>query len=377
MTRMLSAAMAAATLVGCGRDTPRPAETARADSALVPIQDTTLDTAPAPRAGLPGAEQPRPAARAAQDTVPPAPGAEAARSDTLATTGEAELPPVVPPRAAQPRVQPKKVLQPPQRPPAAAPDTAPAEPDTTSQPGDTASPPPAQDTVLPEPAAAPLPAPAPVPPPARAPDTVGTARPIPASRAAPVVPESGTASGGAVVPAGAELHAALVDSIHSQRDTAGRTVTARLMENVAGPDGRTLLPAGAEVRLTVVRLAPSKSRSAADGELELRVDDIDLGGTPLDIAADVRPVPHELRGRGVTGSEAVKVGAGAAAGAIAGRVLGGDTRGAVIGGVVGAAGGAAVAAQTADRDVVVKAGTPITFVLTAPLSAPPADSGSP
>jgi hypothetical protein len=78
-------------------------------------------------------------------------------------------------------------------------------------------------------------------------------------------------------------------------------------------------------------------------------------------------VPHELRGRGVTAGDAGKVGVGAAAGAVVGRVLGGDTRGAVIGGVVGAAGGAAVAAQTARRDVVVKPGTWVSFVLTAPL----------
>jgi hypothetical protein len=41
----------------------------------------------------------------------------------------------------------------------------------------------------------------------------------------------------------------------------------------------------------------------------------------------------------------------------------------VIGGVVGAAGGAVVASQTASRDVVVKARTPVTFVLTEPLVA--------
>jgi hypothetical protein len=64
------------------------------------------------------------------------------------------------------------------------------------------------------------------------------------------------------------------------------------------------------------------------------------------------------------------VGAGAAGGAVLGRVIGGSTKGAVIGGVVGAAGGAVVANQTATRDVVVKAKTPVTFVLTAPLVTP-------
>jgi hypothetical protein len=55
---------------------------------------------------------------------------------------------------------------------------------------------------------------------------------------------------------------------------------------------------------------------------------------------------------------------------VLGRVLGGNTKGAVIGGVVGAAGGAVVASQTATRDVVVKAKTPLVLVLTEPLTAP-------
>jgi len=113
----------------------------------------------------------------------------------------------------------------------------------------------------------------------------------------------------------------------------------------------------------------AKSKSA-QGRLALRVDDIGIGGQPQTVSADVQAVPHELRGRGVGTGEAAKVGVGAAGGAVLGRVLGGNTKGAVIGGVVGAAGGAVVASQTASRDVVVKARTPVTFVLTQPLVAP-------
>ena len=50
-------------------------------------------------------------------------------------------------------------------------------------------------------------------------------------------------------------------------------------------------------------------------------------------------------------------------------MIGKTTKGAVIGGVIGAAGGAVVASQTATRDVVVKAKTPVVFVLTQPLVA--------
>jgi hypothetical protein len=171
------------------------------------------------------------------------------------------------------------------------------------------------------------------------------------------------------LPIGTEIHAALDDSITSRRDTVGQSISAHVMENVTGSDGRTLIAAGTPVRFTVTRLRASKSKDS-QGRLALRADGITLNGQLQPVTAEVRPVPRELRGRGVTGSEAAKVGGGAAAGAVLGRVVGGNTKGAVIGGVAGAAAGAVVANQTATRDVVVKAKTPVVIVLTAPLVAP-------
>jgi hypothetical protein len=141
-----------------------------------------------------------------------------------------------------------------------------------------------------------------------------------------------------------------------------------VMENVRGPDGRTLIAAGTPVRFTVTRIRPSRSKNS-QGRLALRADGIALNGQLRPVQAEIRPVPRELRGRGVTGSEAAKVGGGAAAGAVIGGVVG-KTKGAVIGGVAGAAAGAVLASQTATRDVVVKAKTPVVLVLTAPLVAP-------
>jgi hypothetical protein len=171
------------------------------------------------------------------------------------------------------------------------------------------------------------------------------------------------------LPIGTAIHAALDDSITSRRDTVGQTISAHVMENVTGADGRTLIAAGTPIRLTVTQIRPSRSKNS-QGRLALGVHGIALSGQLVPVKAEVRPVPRELRGRGVTGSEVAKVGGGAAAGAVLGRVVGGNTRGAVIGGVAGAAAGAVVATQTATRDVVVKAKTPVVFVLTAPLVAP-------
>jgi hypothetical protein len=198
------------------------------------------------------------------------------------------------------------------------------------------------------------------------PDTTSTPKPDPT--VAPK-PASSTASAARTLPVGTEIHAALDDSITSRRDTVGRQVSAHVMQNVVGPDGKTLIAAGTPVRLTIERLRPARSKSS-QGRFALRADGIAFDGQLQPVRAELRPVPRELRGRGVTGSEAAKVGGGAAAGAVLGQVIGGNTRGAVIGGVAGAAAGAVVASQTATRDVVVKAKTPLVLVLTAPLVVP-------
>lgn len=170
------------------------------------------------------------------------------------------------------------------------------------------------------------------------------------------------------LPVGTELRAQLRDTINSLRNSEGQTVTALVSGDVRAPDGRTVLPSGSTVYVYIVRLRPARTRSASDGELQLRVDSITVPGHSYTVRADVGPVPHELRGRGVTAGEVEKVGAGAAAGAVVGGVVTGKKKGAVIGGVIGAAGGGIVAAHTASRDVVVTPGTLLTLVLREPVT---------
>jgi hypothetical protein len=169
------------------------------------------------------------------------------------------------------------------------------------------------------------------------------------------------------LPIGTAIQATLQDSISSRHNKVGDIVEARVARDITDPAGRVVIPAGARVPLTIAELAPAKGKGAADGKLAFQATSVTVNGQTYSLTAQVQPVHHELRGRGISAGEAEKVGAGTAIGAIAGRIIGGNATGAVVGGVVGAAGGTAVAVETASRDVVVRAGTTVDLTLTAPL----------
>lgn len=348
MTTMIGAAIAV--LAACS-DEPEPiiigeegtapqVELARLDSAMVDTLAAvdTLEEVTLVEEQPPARRQPPPAA-----VAPATPEPEPQREPQPAAEPEPE------PAASTERAADSVMAVPPAEP--AGPE------DTASAASDSAP----AEAPRPEPEPAP-PVETPAPPASPPADTVvATPDPVPAR----------AADRGGVVPAGTSIHAALDDSLNSRRDTAGQVVTARVMQHVTDAAGKVFIPAGAVVQLTVTQLEPAGSRTAADGKLAMRVDGIRMGNELRKVEVEVQSIPHELKGRGVTGTEAAKVGAGTVVGAVAGRVIGGKKKkkGTVIGAVAGAAAGAAIAAQTADRDVVVKARTPIVLVLKAPLVA--------
>jgi hypothetical protein len=169
------------------------------------------------------------------------------------------------------------------------------------------------------------------------------------------------------LPAGTAISATATDSITSQRNKVGETVSAQISEDVRDENGRVIIPAGSTARFTITALAPAENKNATRGTINLQLASITVRGKDYPIGGSSTSVAHTLRGRGVTTGDAAKVGAGAAAGAIAGRILGGK-KGTVIGGVVGAAVGTGVAVETADRDVVVAPGAAIAFTINQELS---------
>lgn len=167
---------------------------------------------------------------------------------------------------------------------------------------------------------------------------------------------------------GATIEAITERGISSRTDKAGGTFTASVTKPVKDREGLVVIPAGSTLHLTIVELQPANDKSAADGRITVALSAVTVGGRQFPVSGDVTSMAHVLKGRGVGTTEVGKTAAGAVVGGVAGRVIGGNATGTVIGAVVGGAAGAAVAVETANRDVVVAAGTPITVTLQGPVT---------
>jgi hypothetical protein len=203
-----------------------------------------------------------------------------------------------------------------------------------------------------------------------APAATPAATPAPQSRPPaprPAAPPKPAAPTSYTLAVGTSLGLAVTDTITSRTAKAGDAFTASVASDVKDRSGRVVIPAGATVHGTVVEVKPAPN-STTSGTMSLAVSSVSVGGQSYAIEASIDSVATVMKGRGVTGGDAAKVGAGAAAGAILGRVLGKNAKGTVIGGVVGGAVGAGIAAGTKDVDIVVPAGARIVVTLTKALT---------
>lgn len=163
--------------------------------------------------------------------------------------------------------------------------------------------------------------------------------------------------------AGTRIDATTEREISSRSEKAGGTFTARVTNDALDGRGRIVMPAGSTLNLSITDLQASTDKGQADGRITVVVSSATVGGITYPLSATLTAMSHTLEGRGVGAAEVQKTAAGAAIGAITGRIIGGDTKGTVVGAVVGGAAGAVIAAQTANRDVVVPAGTSIVVTL--------------
>ena len=104
--------------------------------------------------------------------------------------------------------------------------------------------------------------PAPPPPPRRT--TPRASAPAPAPAPAPVTPAPAPATAPARLESGATVEASAVSSITSKTNKPGETFTARIGEAVLAADGRTVIPAGSVVTLSIVALKPAPNKAAKD-----------------------------------------------------------------------------------------------------------------
>lgn len=135
-----------------------------------------------------------------------------------------------------------------------------------------------------------------------------------ASRSDPVVLALGS---------GAVIEATTERAISSRTDKAGGTFTASVSRPVKDSEGLVVIPAGSTLHLTITELQPANDKSAADGKISVVLSSVTVGGKPFPVSGDVTSMAHVL---------------------------------------------AAVAIETANRDVVVAAGTPILVTLGGPVT---------
>jgi hypothetical protein len=177
----------------------------------------------------------------------------------------------------------------------------------------------------------------------------------------PAAPKSMTLVAGE----GTVLMLAANDTLTSRHNKRGETVTATLAGDVQDTNGRTVIPAGAVLTGTISDIAPAE-HPGGQGRMVLTFTQVEFGGNAYPITARTDSIASHMKGRGVTGGEAAKVGAATAVGAVAGAIIGKNAKGAAIGGAVGAAAGVGIAAATRDIDILLDAGATIRLVLTQP-----------
>lgn len=215
-------------------------------------------------------------------------------------------------------------------------------------------------------------------PAAAPPETVVVYKKAPAAKPKPAVPAA--AAGAQPAPAaaagpkrelaaGATIHATVIDTITSARDSAGAArdsagglVRLRVAEPVLDAAGATVIPAGSTVTLKIQAIKWSENKNDK-GTLRMSTENVLVDGSRYPLVGSVSTPAFTYKHRGSSLGDAAKVAGGAGAGAIVGGLIGKGT-GAVIGGVVGGAVGAQRMSQTKDNDIFVVPGSPITITLT-------------
>jgi len=167
-----------------------------------------------------------------------------------------------------------------------------------------------------------------------------------------------------VVPAGTVLTVRTGKPLSSKSSQTGQAFLATLAQPVS-VNGRWALTTGSTVSGTVVT-AKAKGKVKGEGQLDLSLTSISVGGHTYQIQTGVLSSTVKGKGKRTAGT----TGGGAAGGALIGGIAGGGA-GAAIGAGVGAAAGFIGGTLTGNKQIEVPAESALSFTLTHPLTLPP------
>lgn len=164
------------------------------------------------------------------------------------------------------------------------------------------------------------------------------------------------------LPNNTRIVATIQEPISSNSNRIGDIIAATITNDVKDANGNVVFPAGSSAKVRIIDIKGG-DKNAKNGALALQVQSVVASGQTFTLTTSTNSGAGDSQKPGWT-SDKKKIGIGAAAGAIVGGLASGSLKGALAGGVLGAAGGAVVAHEMNGREVVMKTGTNVDFVIT-------------
>lgn len=165
---------------------------------------------------------------------------------------------------------------------------------------------------------------------------------------------------------GTEIQVQLLGQLDTGKTEAGQEFEATLAQPIRLDNGM-VWPAGTDVKGKVVDVV-SSGRLSRPASITLQLTQI--GSAPIATETE------QIDGKSHAGRNVALIGGVAAVGAVLGGIAGGG-KGALIGTAVGAGAGTATAAATGKQEIVLRAETPLTFVVAGNAARAPAEAAAP
>jgi hypothetical protein len=165
----------------------------------------------------------------------------------------------------------------------------------------------------------------------------------------------------ATIPAGTVIRVRTMAPIAVDSAQSGERFSGSLADPLTNSGGAILIPRGASVELTAVRVKKASRISGRD-RIDLKVDSITFRGRSYSVVTTIA----ESKGSGKGTRTLTRTGIGAGAGALIGGIAGGGT-GLAVGALAGGGAGTAVAAATGGKHLTIPAETVLSFQLQSPV----------